>query len=151
MSLELLAIDAKLVCMEVFVSGQIDDIDNVRIVQDAFTEAGHHITHDWTRNETGDQMLAGKEAKLANPEETARRATNDLQGVVDSDVYIICTDNERAGKGMYVELGAALALNAVNGSPKIYLLGSMNNASIFYFHPSIILGRSIQEVIEEIK
>jgi hypothetical protein len=52
---------------------------------------------------------------------------------------------------MYVELGAALALNAVNGSPKIYLLGSMNNASIFYFHPSIILGRSIQEVIEEIK
>jgi hypothetical protein len=44
MSLELLAIDAKLVCMEVFVSGQIDDIDNVRIVQDAFTEAGHHIT-----------------------------------------------------------------------------------------------------------
>lgn len=135
--------------MEIFVSGQINDLENVRNVQNQFVEAGHHITHDWTHNETGDKMLAGKEAKLANPEETARRATNDMQGVIDSDVYIICTDNERPGKGMYAELGAAIALSITNGSPKIYLLGDMNNASIFYFHPSVILGKNVTEIIEE--
>ena len=137
--------------MEVFVSGQINDLENVRTVQNKLVEAGHHITHDWTHNETGDKMLAGKQAKLDNPEETSRRATNDMQGVLDSEVYIICTDNERAGKGMYAELGGAIALHMMNGVPRIYLVGEMNNASIFYFHPSVILGRSIDEIIDEIQ
>jgi len=136
--------------MEIFVSGQIGDVENVRSVQDEFVAAGHHITHDWTRNETGDKMLGGREAKFANPQESARRASLDLQGVIDSDVYVLCSDNEKVGKGMYVELGAALALHDATGSPKVYIIGEMNHASIFYFHPSVILGRSVQDIINEI-
>ena len=137
--------------MEVFVSGQINDVENIQSIQNRLVEAGHRITHDWTRNETGEgKMLGGQAAKFANPEESARRATNDLQGVVDSDVYILCSDNEKVGKGMYVELGAALALNVANGSPRVYIIGEMNHSSIFYFHPSVILGKSIDDIIDEI-
>jgi hypothetical protein len=133
--------------MKIFVSGQITDIDNVRSVQQQLLDAGHKITHDWTRNETGDKMLAGNEAKLADIEETGRRAELDIQGVIDCDAYVICTDNTKAGKGMYAELGAALALNVTTQWPKIYLLGAMNHMSVFYFHPSIERLDSVEELI----
>ena len=53
----------------IFVSGQISDVEYVRNVQDTFVVAGHRITHDWTRNEDGDVLLAGDKAKFDNPEE----------------------------------------------------------------------------------
>jgi hypothetical protein len=133
--------------MKIFVSGQITDLDNVRTVQDKLIAAGHEITHDWTRNETGDKMLAGDEAKLANIEETGKRAALDIQGVVACDAYVICTDNSKAGKGMYAELGAALALHTTSGLPNIYLLGAMNHMSVFYFHPAVERLNSVDELI----
>jgi len=136
--------------MKVFVSGQILDLDNVRDAQNKLRAAGHEITHDWTHNETGDKMLAGPEAKLQNLEETARRARNDMQGVLNCDVYVICTSNDMAGKGMYVELGGAIALNMKTGSPKIYLIGEKKHMSIFYFHPAVIHLDTIEEVIDQI-
>ncbi len=137
--------------MKIFVSGQITDLDNVRTVQKRLIEAGHEITHDWTRNETGDKMLAGDEAKLADITETGKRAELDIQGVVNCDVYVACTDNTKAGKGMYAELGAALALNITVQSPKVYILGSLNHMSVFYFHPSVVRLNSIDELIEALK
>lgn len=76
-------------------------------------------------------MLAGDKAKFDNPEEAARRAVADMQGAIDSDVYVICTDNKKDGKGMYVELGGALPLTKTTGKPVIYLLGAMAHSSIF--------------------
>jgi len=121
------------------------------MAQEKFRAAGHEITHDWTRNETGDKLLAGNEAKLANKEETSHRAQLDLQGVIDCDVYVICTDNEEIGKGMYVELGAALALHATANAPQIYLVGKMNHMLVFYFHPAVIRVDTVEEVIEAIR
>lgn len=137
--------------MKIFVSGQITDLDNVRSVQDKLRVEGHTITHDWTHNETGDKMLDGDEAKLSNLEETGKRALMDIQGVVDCEVYVICTDNSKAGKGMYAELGAALALHAKNQIPRIYLLGAMNHMSVFYFHPAVIRLSSIEDLIHELQ
>ena len=74
----------------VFVSGQIGDVEAVRNVQAAFEAAGHRITHDWTHNETGDKLLGGK-AKFDYPEASAERAVKDMQGVIDCDIYVICT------------------------------------------------------------
>lgn len=73
--------------MKMFVSGQIGDVEKVRLGQEALRRAGHEITHDWTRNGTGSAMLGGREAKFAQPEESARRASNDMQGVIDSDIF----------------------------------------------------------------
>lgn len=133
--------------MKIFVSGQITDLDNVRSVQKRLIEAGHEITHDWTRNETGDKMLGDNEAKLADVQETGRRAKLDIKGVVDCDAYVVCTDNAKVGKGMYAELGAALALNVTNGRPKVYLVGSMNHMTVFYFHPSVERLDSVDELL----
>lgn len=135
---------------KVFVSGQIGDIPVVQQVQAALVAAGHEITHDWTRNEGGSKMLVGQQTKFDQAAESARRATNDMNGVTESDVYVICTDNEKAGKGMYVELGGALALNTTTGSPRIYLLGQRKHATIFYFHPSIRLCESVDEIIADL-
>ncbi|MFA5003895.1 MAG: hypothetical protein WC498_01290 [Candidatus Saccharimonadales bacterium] len=134
--------------MKIFVSGQIADVENVRQVQQRFIDAGHTITHDWTRNEADDRMLSDDADKLKDMVETSRRARLDIQGVVDCDVYVICTDNEISGKGMYVELGAALALCTTNGSPRIYLIGKMNHMSVFYFHPLVTRVGNVEEAIE---
>lgn len=136
--------------MNIFVSGQIEDIENVQEAQQKFIDAGHSITHDWTKNETGAQMLGGQAAKFANPDEAGRRADNDIRGVMSSDVYVLCSDNEKIGKGMYVELGGALALHLEVGKPKLYIVGKMNHSSIFYFHPSIILGKTVEEIIDDL-
>lgn len=136
---------------KVFVSGQIGDVSAVHEVQEAFRHAGHRITHDWTRSEAGDTsvLLAGERAKFDNPDEAAQRATSDLLGVIDCDIYVICTDNQKAGKGMYVELGAALAMHELRGSPTIYVLGARHHSSIFYFHPSVRVKGSVDEILEE--
>lgn len=136
--------------MKVFVSGQITDIENVHKAQKALQDAGHEITHDWTQNEAGANMLSSPEAKLENIEETARRAQLDIQGVVDSEAYVICTDNSTAGKGMYAELGAALALNITTGKPRVYVVGQMNHMSVFYFHPAVRHCDSTQSVIDDL-
>lgn len=135
--------------MKIFVSGQIEDIENVRKIQKAFVDAGHEITHDWTTNEGGTKMLGSREDKLNNVEESARRTQKDIAGVVESEVYVICTNNKSVGKGMYVELGAALALNAKVGKPKLYILGEMNHMSIFYLHPALQSVGSVDEILSQ--
>jgi hypothetical protein len=133
--------------MRFFISGQIDDVANVRKLMDRVKIAGHTITHDWT---VTDVFLGSPEAKLKDKQETGMRAAKDIQGVVSSDVYVLLSDNEQVGKGMYVELGAALALNAITGKPKVYVIGKMNHMSVFYLHPAVVHMANIEEVIKAI-
>lgn len=135
--------------MKVFVSGQIDDSKSIRGLMDLITKNGHVITHDWT---AADTFLSNKASKLANKTESGNRAFKDIQGVLDSDVYILSSDNDKVGKGMYVELGAALALKQAGlpGAPDIYLVGNLNHISIFYLHPMVKHRKSMQEVLDEI-
>ena len=135
----------------IFVSGQINDFETVREVQEALKAAGHTITHDWTTNETGAQMLGSRESKLANIKEATRRATNDIRGVLSADVYVICTNNQDAGKGMYVELGAAIAVAESSVDFKVYLLGDMNHMTIFYFHPKVQRVESMEALLEDLE
>lgn len=110
--------------------------------------AGHEIIHDWT---VTDMFLGSRSAKLKDPRETGLRAAKDISGVVDCDVYVLSSDNEEVGKGMYVELGAALALNEATGRPKVYVIGKMNHMSVFYFHPAVVHKESIDQVLSETK
>lgn len=137
--------------MKVFVSGQIEDYEDVRQVQPQFIKAGHSISHDWTTNETGSSFLATAKQKIDNRDESSRRAFNDIQGVVEADVYVICTNNKKVGKGMYVELGAALGLFYVKKAPKVYLLGEMNHLTIFYLHPAIKRVKTVNDIIADIE
>ncbi len=133
--------------MKIFVSGQIDDAEFVRDVQAKLKDAGHRVTHDWTKT---DVFLGSSEAKLNNRSEAGVRAERDIQGVIDADVYIICTNNESVGKGMYVELGAALALkqSGFKNSLRVFVLGEMKHLSVFYLHPEVEYAESVDRLLE---
>lgn len=126
--------------MKVFVSGQIDEKKKIREVYGALEAAGHCVTHDWTRTD-------GIGDKLENIEESGHRAKLDITGVGDCDAYILMSDNQNVGKGMYVELGAALALNQTVGRPEVYVVGPLNHLSIFYLHPAVRRVESIDAAI----
>jgi hypothetical protein len=134
--------------MKFFISGQIEDAPNVRHQMNLVEAAGHHITHDWTATDT---FLGGREAKLQNRTETGQRAAKDIQGVIESDVYVLSSDNDAPGKGMYVELGAALALHEATGKPAVYVIGKMNHLSVFYLHPAVVHLPTIHDVLKAVK
>ena len=134
--------------MKFFISGQINDIANVRAVMRSVQEAGHEITHDWTQTDT---FLGGAEDKLANKHESGIRAAKDIQGVLDSDMYVLVSHNKEVGKGMYVELGAALALYESSGKPSVYIIGPMNHLSVFYLHPAVIHRNTIEDVVLDLR
>ena len=135
--------------MKIFISGQIDESEKINKLMKLIKSSGHSITHDWTAT---DAFLGDNKSKLDNPEESGRRAKADIQGVIDCDVYVLCSDNKNVGKGMYVELGAALALKqaGIASSPEIYIIGPLNHMSIFYLHPLVKRRDNIEIVLEEI-
>ncbi|WP_436495578.1 hypothetical protein [Actinokineospora sp. HUAS TT18] len=129
--------------VKVFVSGQIDEIQPIRAVYRLLEDAGCKITHDWT---IGDPLID----KSAQRDEAGKRAYLDIAGVVDSDIYILMSNNRLVGKGMYAELGAALALQQIAGSPEVFVVGPMNHQSIFYLHPDVKHREKIEDVVTEI-
>lgn len=129
--------------MKVFVSAQIRETKRTREAFAAFKNAGMAITHDWTNSDN----IGDKRKRKA---ESGMRASRDINGVVNSDAYVLLSDNRHVGKGMYAELGAALALNQTTGSPKVYVVGPMNHLSIFYLHPSVQHVETVDEVIHDL-
>ena len=114
--------------MKIFVSGQLKEKQRIREVYAKLSGAGMEITHDWTRTDNmGDYASNSREAGI--------RADLDVRGVVDADAYVLMTDNQHCGKGMYVELGAALALASIKKSLEVCIVGPKNHESIFYYHP----------------
>ncbi len=133
--------------MKVFISGRLDDAQQIRRYMDMFEKVGHEITHDWT---SSDVFLGSREAKLAYTDESARRAAADIDGVLASDVYIYYSNNATLGKGMYVELGASLAKSSFDKHHKTFVVGAMNHMTVFFLHPSVIRCDSVEEVLTRI-
>lgn len=129
--------------MKVFISGQLNEKVKIREAFDKFEEVGATVTHDWTRTDDLSDYRA-------NAEESARRAAADIDGVLAADIYILMSDNLKCGKGMYVELGAALAISEQIGGLRIYVVGPMNHESIFYHHPNVSHRDTLDEVIHEV-
>lgn len=130
--------------MKVFVSGQIGEKENIQSIYKRLEAEGFEITHDWTR--TDDLAIEDKAST-----EAGIRAYKDIEGVCNAEAYLIVTDNEKRGKGMYVELGAALALVQTGRNLSIYLVGSNNHPSIFYNHPAVQYCESLDECIMHMK
>lgn len=133
--------------MKFFISGQIDDADSIKTIIASVEKAGHTITHNWT---TTDTFLDSEQDKLNDPKEAGLRARNDMEGVLRSDIYVLSSNNQNVGKGMYVELGAALALNEATGKPRVYIIGELNHLSVFYLHPAVVRKKTIEDVLSNI-
>lgn len=129
--------------MRAFVSGQLAEKQKIRQVYALLRNVGIAVTHDWTLTDT---LVDYRQARP----EAGRRAALDIHGVLTSDLYILLSDNEKCGKGMYVELGAALALAERFGSPNVFVVGPMNHESIFYHHPLVNQCATIQECLSTV-
>lgn len=130
--------------MKIFVSGQLREKEHVRHVYQMLIQRGHEVTHDWTRTDN----FRGSYG--ADKREAGQRAAHDVDGVMKAERYIILTDNSRCGKGMYVELGVALA-RARSGEPiEIAIVGPMNHESIFYYHPLACHFSNIEEYLDHL-
>lgn len=127
-----------------FVSGQIDDKDVVRKAQCRLTDLGYRLTHDWTYSED-------IRPRILESVDAGDRAARDITGVVEADLYILLSDNDRPGKGMYAELGAALALQQVRGKPRVCIVGRRNHPSVFYLHPAVEYFPTIDCLIDTLE
>lgn len=117
--------------MKIYVAGPVADTDGVRAVQAAVVAAGHELTLDWTRGQ--DASLVDYEQ---NPDSAAAVAQADLDAVLAADAVLVVT-SEHDGRGMFVELGAALARARIGDLEHVIVVGPIRHQSVFYFHPSI--------------
>lgn len=130
--------------MKVFVSAQLKDARAVRLLYTHLTNAGHTITHDWTQTD----LIPGVYSE--HSEEAGRRASLDINGVLDADAYVILTNNRACGKGMYVELGAALAQSVHGRLRHVAIVGRKNHESIFYYHPRLKHFANVTDYLEDL-
>jgi hypothetical protein len=126
--------------MKFYVASKLDDRDKARKVMEEIRAAGHEGTLDCTK----DTLL---EKPYSNNEEVARyRAERDIKAVIESDVFVLIAEEVANNKGMYVELGAAIASQIKIGKPEIYVVGEYADSGVFFFHPRVKRVRTINEL-----
>jgi hypothetical protein len=128
--------------MKFYVASKFENQKKVLEIYEKLKENGHEITVDWTKSD-------GEKAKR-DPETARKYAERDIKGVKDADVFVLLT-TDIPGKGRFIELGAAMILNILNGRPRIFVIGDYNTESIFFFHSVVNRVKSIEDVIKELE
>lgn len=119
--------------MRIYVAAKFEDQALVQETYRRLREAGHSITLDWTALPTGDRHWGAN-------------AIHDLAGVLTADAVVL-HPHER-GKGLYVELGAALA----HDIPVFVVGGEMADDDaqvpcLFMFHPMVWIVRTLDDAM----
>ncbi len=118
--------------MKIYVAGPITNIDAVRAIQTAVIAAGHELALDWSRGPDATWV----EGYGSNPATSAQIAGDDLDAVLNADAVLIVA-SEHDGRGMFVELGAALARAQRGDLEHIVVVGHIHHESVFYYHPAV--------------
>ena len=118
--------------MKIYVAGPLADMESVQAVQSAVVAAGHELTLDWTVGP--DVTLVEQYGSV--PDRSAKLASADLEAVLRADAVLIVA-SKHDGRGMYVELGAALARVQLDGLEHVVVIGHIHHESVFYCHPSV--------------
>ncbi|MGL5859732.1 MAG: hypothetical protein ACRCY9_00555 [Phycicoccus sp.] len=117
--------------MKIYVAGSMSDIGAVQAVQRAVVTAGHELTLDRSR---------GPDTTITNyalaEHVSARLPTQDLAAVLAADAVLVVA-GEHDGRGMFVELGAALVAADRGDLRHIVVLGPRRHDSVFYYHPAV--------------
>jgi hypothetical protein len=95
--------------MRVYTASRFSEYERVRRFNDDLREAGHIVTHDWTRTEEfgPDGHPLNGNGSLLPLGEQARHAQEDLDAAGEADVVILLPVPDMGGA--YVEVGYALA------------------------------------------
>jgi len=126
--------------VKIYVAGPIADIENVQAVQSAVVAAGHELTLDWTRGPD----VAVIDDYGSVPSVSAKLATEDLDAVLTAEAVLVVA-SEHDGRGMFVELGAALARSQRGDLPDVVVIGPIRHESVFYYHPAVRRVASVGE------
>lgn len=121
--------------MKVYVAGQLSDVSTVRAVQAAVVAAGHAITLDWTTED---------------PAEPEVVAVADLGAVMAADAVLVVASGPEAGRGLFVELGAALARAELGTLAHVVAVGPITHDSVFWHHPRVRLVEDVQEWLRDL-
>lgn len=110
--------------MKIYVASKFENKERVREVMKQLTDAGHEITHDWTR-------------ELPNPTEEDRKqyALDDKFAVLSADAYVGVFEKDFKYSGALVEMGLAMAV----GMP-VHILGNAVDSNIFLRLPNVVRG-----------
>ena len=116
--------------MKVYVAGSLDDVRTVQFVQGSVVAAGHDLVLDWTRGpDTGLTDYA------SHPGASRQLAKDDLHAVTDAEAVLLVV-SDKAGRGMFVEFGAAL-LRAEQGSLAHLVVIGAEHESVFFYDPAV--------------
>ncbi len=122
-----------------YVAGQIEDTAAVVNVQQRVVSAGHELTHDWTKD------LDLTEDYASRIEESTQIAKTDLGGVMDADAVLVLASSAEPGRGLFVELGAAIARAELGLLDHVVVVGAIQHETVFYFHPRVRRVGTIHE------
>lgn len=119
--------------MKLYIASRFGNYERVRAFVDAAKDAGHTITHDWTRTEefgpdghptTGD----GSQLPIS---EQARHAQADLDAAAEADAVVLLPVPDMGGA--YVEVGYAL------GHGRRVIVARQGRFLIFWGLPAVTL------------
>ena len=127
--------------MRIYVAAKFEEKPRVRTLMRALEDAGHQITLDWTDEDaTG---LTGMELQAYY----AECAENDVRGVQRAEVFVVL-DHPR-GRGLFVELGVALAKGA-----HVIVVGVKQDDPdncIFYYFPWMVHVETEDQVLAAVE
>ena len=115
---------------------------------------GLGITHDWTwtaaiTNEQEAGAFRKREYEGMNPKYHTE-ADDDLNAVLEADIFIILTDEN--GTGIYVEMGAAFAGQKIQNKPQLmYAIGPHFSRMLFYQHQAVQRVSSVEEILSDLR
>ena len=86
----------------------------------------------------------------SRPDDSAQIAQADLTGVMDADAVIVIASSPKPGRGLFVELGAALARAEMGLLRHVVAVGTIVHESVFYFHPRVRRVGTVEEWLTEV-
>ncbi|NHI18091.1 hypothetical protein H9L10_04280 [Phycicoccus endophyticus] len=124
--------------MKVYLAAPMPAVQLVRDARDVLLTAGHELTLDWTRE------MPPTEGVDLDPAVSAAMASAMLEAVWTADALVaLATGYE--GRGMFVELGAALSRAAHESAYTVAVVGDIIRGSVFYSHPAVTRFRSVEQ------
>lgn len=131
--------------MKIYVAGSLADVESVQAVQFAVVAAGHELTLDWSR---GQDITFGADY-ASRPAVSATLAADDLDAVLAADAVLVVA-SEHDGRGMFVELGAALARACRGELDHVVVIGEIRHESVFFHHPALKRVLTVDEWLAEL-
>ena len=133
----------KVASVKIYVAGPLADVATVRAVQSTVAAAGHELTLDWTEDAS---LVEDYGSQL---DVSGKLAQDELDAVIAADAVLVIA-SEHDGRGMFVELGAALARAQQGDLAHVVVVGEIRHESVFYFHPAVQRVASIREWLDRI-